>query len=700
MAINFPDSPSNGQTHTVGSKTFVYNSVSTSWSPQSSSGGSSDTPAIIDSSGTPVLASGITDAEVKTLLNISAGVAVSQYANQSGFPTSGNSVGDFAFAQDSKSLYHWDGTEWDRAAGALPASLSAVTPTAYNGESGQEFTISGANFAAGDVIDFVTTQNTVHRASATNVDNSGQIRATTPQAFTVANSPLTIRHQSASGDQVSLANSVTTGASPVWTTAAGSLGTFKKDATVNVTVAATDADGQTVTITKDSGDLPPGTSFSNGTISGAITTASISSDTTYSHTASASDGVNSISRTFDITILNQVTTKGYFYFDPGAYDITLPAGDYLFVLIGGGGSGSSGGNGGAGGVMPFKVNVPSQATFELGIGAGGGINAYGNHADYIMRGGAGGSSVGGAGGGGTYVADTDDVLSKSITVGSKKLAMIAGGGGGGAVHNYNYNEGGPGIGVGGPAYSTSGPNSTYGGNHGFPMPHPGYNRGDGGSAQSNGRNGGSATIDGQMYGGAGGSGSNSGGGGGGGAGGGGGGAQASSNGGAGGYLNFGNAGFTEADMGFRPGGGGGGGSHGNSCGGNGGGGGSLYFNDYGITTVTYPSVGPFDKLTPSNIWTSPTPGSTWRLPSTAFSGANSGYNVAAGYLDNLSLNIWSSSSWITGSNVANNTPNAKGQGGTGAGTYASHGMIAILQWGIDISAANTLEQFHTKTRDY
>ena len=92
MAINFPDSPSNGQTHTVGSKTFVYNSVSTSWSPQSSSGGSSDTPAIIDSSGTPVLASGITDAEVKTLLNISAGVAVSQYANQSGFPSSGNSI--------------------------------------------------------------------------------------------------------------------------------------------------------------------------------------------------------------------------------------------------------------------------------------------------------------------------------------------------------------------------------------------------------------------------------------------------------------------------------------------------------------------------------------------------------------------------------------------------------------------------------
>ena len=36
MAINFPNSPSNGDTHVVGLKTFVYNSTTTSWSVQGS----------------------------------------------------------------------------------------------------------------------------------------------------------------------------------------------------------------------------------------------------------------------------------------------------------------------------------------------------------------------------------------------------------------------------------------------------------------------------------------------------------------------------------------------------------------------------------------------------------------------------------------------------------------------------------------
>ena len=39
MAINFPDSPSNGDTFTANGKTFVYNSTNTSWRPQSAAEG-------------------------------------------------------------------------------------------------------------------------------------------------------------------------------------------------------------------------------------------------------------------------------------------------------------------------------------------------------------------------------------------------------------------------------------------------------------------------------------------------------------------------------------------------------------------------------------------------------------------------------------------------------------------------------------
>ena len=36
------------------------------------------------------------------------------YANTSALPSSGNSVGDLAFATLTKSLHIWDGSEWDR----------------------------------------------------------------------------------------------------------------------------------------------------------------------------------------------------------------------------------------------------------------------------------------------------------------------------------------------------------------------------------------------------------------------------------------------------------------------------------------------------------------------------------------------------------------------------------------------------------
>ena len=44
----------------------------------------------------------------------SSGSSVTAYANLAAFPSSGNTVGDFAFATDTKAVYIWDGTEWDR----------------------------------------------------------------------------------------------------------------------------------------------------------------------------------------------------------------------------------------------------------------------------------------------------------------------------------------------------------------------------------------------------------------------------------------------------------------------------------------------------------------------------------------------------------------------------------------------------------
>jgi hypothetical protein len=92
---DFPSSPSHGDTYTSGNLTFVYNSTKGVWDVS--------TPLGID----------ISDLSDTNGL-LSSGSGVTAYANTAVFPSSGNTVGDFAFASDTKALYNWDGAEWDR----------------------------------------------------------------------------------------------------------------------------------------------------------------------------------------------------------------------------------------------------------------------------------------------------------------------------------------------------------------------------------------------------------------------------------------------------------------------------------------------------------------------------------------------------------------------------------------------------------
>ena len=95
MALNFPDSPSNGDAF----EGFVYNSSKGVWNKTSSPASS-----------------------------------VTVYANLAAFPSSGNTVGDYAFATDTKALYIWDGSEWDRitTGGSENPRFSTVPSTEIN----------------------------------------------------------------------------------------------------------------------------------------------------------------------------------------------------------------------------------------------------------------------------------------------------------------------------------------------------------------------------------------------------------------------------------------------------------------------------------------------------------------------------------------------------------------------------------------
>lgn len=61
------------------------------------------------------------------------GSSVAVYANFAAF-VNGNTEGDFAFAQDTKALYIWDGTEWDRISSGVDESpiITTEPPTTHS----------------------------------------------------------------------------------------------------------------------------------------------------------------------------------------------------------------------------------------------------------------------------------------------------------------------------------------------------------------------------------------------------------------------------------------------------------------------------------------------------------------------------------------------------------------------------------------
>jgi hypothetical protein len=103
MAINFPDSPSNGDTVVLGGTNYTYASSSNSWSPPSSSAIALDSASVTN----------MIDSDYVSLRSSSGG-GVTVYANLAAFPSSGNTAGDLGFATNTKASYMWDGVAWQR----------------------------------------------------------------------------------------------------------------------------------------------------------------------------------------------------------------------------------------------------------------------------------------------------------------------------------------------------------------------------------------------------------------------------------------------------------------------------------------------------------------------------------------------------------------------------------------------------------
>jgi len=123
MAFNFPNSPSNGDTTTVGGITYTYNSTLGVWK---STPATAATPAITSDGSTPSLSSGITAAEIKTLLGVTTDIS----AVVNGAPTGLDTLDEIAAAINDDTTFHTTVTNALAAKAALASPAFTGAPTA------------------------------------------------------------------------------------------------------------------------------------------------------------------------------------------------------------------------------------------------------------------------------------------------------------------------------------------------------------------------------------------------------------------------------------------------------------------------------------------------------------------------------------------------------------------------------------------
>ena len=335
----------------------------------------------------------------------------------------------------------WDGTTWQEESFVPIPTITSITPSSFNGAAGTQIEINGTNFQSGAVVAFIGTNSSINNAAVVVRNSSILLTATTP-ALSVANEPYAVRVTNPGGQSATLPTALDAGSTPTWTTAAGNLGTIYdvERGIKTFTVVATDADSQSLTYSLSSGTLPTNMTInSNGTITG--TPSAVGSDTTFSFVIAASDGVNSGTRSFSITVAAPVSVT---FTTVGSNSWTAPAGltqAKVLLVGGGGGAGSNrgngaGGNGGGGGIIYSPTTAITGGTSYSIVVGGGGSGSGCNNLSGCSGGvttGFGGTAGNGGGGVSEYNGNCNSGWAGTTTAAgatTTATAVYAGGSGG------------------------------------------------------------------------------------------------------------------------------------------------------------------------------------------------------------------------------------------------------------------------------
>jgi hypothetical protein len=270
------------------------------------------------------------------------------FGNNAGRPANPG-TGQLYSNGESARLELYTATGWQNIVQETPG-VSSITGTYSEQTNSGVITISGTNFVSGCYATAIGTNGVQVDAGSTTFNSLVQVIAT----FTGLSNqyePYDIKVTNPSNLFGMLPDALYVNASPVWQTASGSLGTFGEQVSISVSATATDSDS-TITYELASGSaLPTGVTLNStsGLISGTLP--DIATNTTYTFTINASDGLNTIPRAFSITSTPLLI-------------------EYLLVGGGGGGGVWVGSGGGAGGLLAGTLSLTSKS-IPITVGNGG-----------------------------------------------------------------------------------------------------------------------------------------------------------------------------------------------------------------------------------------------------------------------------------------------------------------------------------------
>jgi len=330
----------------------------------------------------------------------------------------GSTTGQFRFNSTTGLAEYYTGTAFKSI--DAPPTISSVANTNITDtqiSANFDLGITGSGFNSGATIKFIGNDGTEYASPTVTVNSETSITARVPTSVTNANEPFDVKVSNVSGLSNTLADAFNVNAKPAWQTASGTIATVNESSTLsNVSISASDPEGQTISYTETGGSVLSTNSLTLNSSTGAITgtAPTVSSDTTLTFTGRASDGTNITDRSFNI-IIKDIATGGnniYTYTYGGTsyklHKFTSNGNfitgnrtvDYLIIGAGGGGGHHSGGGGGAGGLVWLTGQSLSAGTFPVVIGNGGSTSYNTNGTDGQNSTFNGKTSLGGGGGSG------------------------------------------------------------------------------------------------------------------------------------------------------------------------------------------------------------------------------------------------------------------------------------------------------------